>query len=92
MFSNKEISDFNLETEKILDNHFEKDLVQHLLRTFNFGVALNRDAKILETEIRKFSDHSFSDENMLNCIVKGITVFNYKSELGKFIASQSSIK
>jgi hypothetical protein len=92
MFSIEEINDFKVEANKLFSSWFDKETAEGMVKQFQFEIALNHDAKFLEAEIRKYLNSSFDyshNEDFIKAIVKGTTVFNYKSKISEFLANRA---
>mgnify|MGYP001229665999 FL=1 len=90
MFSIEEINKFKVEINKLLTHSLDKEFVDMILNQFQLETCLNNDARILDSEIRKYLESSLTptDEVLLKAIVKGTIVFNYKSKFGEFLAQR----
>jgi ribosomal protein L16 Arg81 hydroxylase len=91
MFSIEEINKFKVEINKLLTHSFDKEFVEMILNQFQLETCLNNDARILDSEIRKYLNNEIltsDNEVLLTAIVKGTIVFNYKSKFGEFLAQR----
>lgn len=89
MFSIEEINEFKVEAKKLLGHSFDEELVGVILNQLHFEIGLNNDARILNTEIRKYMNNEVltsDNEVLLTAIVKGTITFNYKSKFGEILA------
>lgn len=88
MFSIEEINKFKVEIDKLLSHSFDKELVDVILNQFQLEICLNNDARILDSEIRKYLESLLTptDEKLLKAIVKGTIAFNYKAKFGEVLA------